>query len=79
MKVVLPKKWLNATLFYVGCVGLVLQVAAALTIWWHSYDHPGMPWYIWLAPVMLICWGLLPALQLQNEHPGKNGEVRIKV
>jgi hypothetical protein len=38
-----------------------------------------MPWYIWLAPVLLILSGLVPALQLQNEQPPKKGEVALKL
>jgi len=79
MKFLLPKKWLNACFFYLGCVGLLVQIAAQLYLWWHDFAYPGMPWYIWLAPVLLILSGLVPALQLQNEQPPKKGEVALKL
>ncbi|WP_306518047.1 hypothetical protein [Rheinheimera sp.] len=79
MKILLPKQWLNAAFFYLGCLGLLFQISAQLMIWWQGYDHPGMPWYIWLAPMLLILWGVVPALQLQNELPHKSGEVTLKL
>ncbi|OBP14719.1 hypothetical protein A5320_13400 [Rheinheimera sp. SA_1] len=62
-----PKRWLNASLFYIGCFGAVFQLTAQLYSWWIGLGLFTEFWWTWPAPVICILWGLVPSLQLQVE------------
>jgi hypothetical protein len=67
-KLTAPKRWLNATLFYLGCFGVVFHGTAILYGWWVGLGIMTQFWWTWPAPFICILWGILPALQLQSER-----------
>ncbi|RVU37183.1 hypothetical protein EOE67_11350 [Rheinheimera riviphila] len=67
-KLVAPKRWLNASLFYLGCFGVVFQLTAQIYCWWVGLGLITEFWWTWPAPFICILWGILPSLQLQTER-----------
>ena len=63
-----PKRWLNATLFYLGCFGVVFHLTALIYGWWVGLGLVTEFWWTWPAPLVCILWGILPPLQLQPER-----------
>ncbi len=69
MALQIPKRKLNAVLFYMGCCGLIFQLTALVFGWFVHQTWLQLPWYGWLGPLICLMWALLPALQLQRETP----------
>ena len=67
-KLRVPKRWLNATLFYLGCFGVVFHLTALIYGWWIGLGLITGFWWTWPAPIVCILWGILPPLQLQSEQ-----------
>jgi hypothetical protein len=67
-KLKVPKRWLNATLFYLGCFGIVFHCTAIVYGWWVGLGFMSEFWWTWPAPFVCILWGILPPLQLQKER-----------
>ncbi len=63
-----PKRWFNATLFYLGWLGLCWHFVLMLFCWWQQIHYPVSWWFTVLAPALSICWGGMPLLQLQRER-----------
>lgn len=66
-----PKRWLNASLFYLGCFGVVFHITALIYGLWMGLGLITEFWWTWPAPVVCILWGILPQLQLQTESSTK--------
>ena len=62
-----PTRWLNASLFYLGCFGVVFHITALIYGWWMGLGLLTEFWWTWPAPLLCILWGILPTLQLQAE------------
>ncbi|WP_337840412.1 hypothetical protein [Rheinheimera sp.] len=63
----LPSRWLNKTLFYCGLTGLSFQLIASVVILLQGQSRELHWWFHWAAPLVCLLWGLVPALQLQQE------------
>ena len=63
----LPKKPVNAVLFYMGSLGLLIQVLVSFYLLTQGRNMEWHWWFHWLAPVLCVLWGFVPALQLQRE------------
>jgi len=74
-----PKRWINATLFYLGCFGVVFHLTALVYGWWVGLGLVTDFWWTWPAPVVCMLWGLHPALQLQSERPLKKSAMTLDV
>ncbi|MBU2427672.1 MAG: hypothetical protein KKA56_12415 [Gammaproteobacteria bacterium] len=74
-----PKKWLNATLFYLGCFGVVFHLTATIYGLWVGLGVITDYWWTWPAPIVCILWGILPPLQLQAERPSKKRSSTFEV
>lgn len=64
----LPKKPVNAVLFYVGTLGLLTQVLASFYLLTQGRTMDWHWWFHWLAPTLCLVWGIIPRLQLQKEE-----------
>lgn len=73
MKFIAPKRWLNATLFYLGCCGVIFQLIAWFCVLWLNFPVHQHEWWTWAAPISCILWGIVPALQLQTERTDSQG------
>ncbi|MBU1436366.1 MAG: hypothetical protein KJ930_12570 [Gammaproteobacteria bacterium] len=74
-----PKKWLNATLFYLGCFGVVFHLTATIYGLWVGLGVITDYWWTWPAPIVCILWGILPPLQLQAERPSNKRSSTFEV
>ncbi len=64
----LPKKPVNAVLFYMGTLGLLTQVLVSFYLLTQGRTMDWQWWFHWRAPTLGLIWGIVPALQLQKEH-----------
>jgi hypothetical protein len=63
----LPKKPVNALLFYIGVLGLLTQLLVSFYLLTQGRTMEWHWWFHGLAPGLCLSWGLIPTLQLQKE------------
>jgi len=63
----LPKKPVNAVLFYMGSLGFITQLLVSFYLLTQGRTMDWHWWFHGLAPMLCMVWGFVPALQLQKE------------
>lgn len=70
-----PRRIVNRALFMIGLAGVVLQWIAIVYAYWQGFTISFHWWFHWLAPLLCVLWGTVPALQLQQEaERGSSGD-----
>lgn len=63
----LPTRRLNQILFYLGVLGLGVQLVVSVILLLDAQQREWHWWFHLTAPLVCILWGIYPPLQLQKE------------